>query len=158
MFLYSPLIGLLWQLTYLTTNSTQIFFFPWFPWPWSFCFFFYLFRVILWLLLYLGLNLPQNYFKYHSLLIYHFFFLFYSLSFVWFLDDLLNWSLPGSTVHGISQAKLLEWVAISFYRRSSWSRERIYISCIGSWILYHWTTRENRYWQWGFPGGSTVKN
>ena len=88
MFLYSPFIGLLWQLTYLTTNSTQIFFLPWFPWPWHFHFFFYLFGFILWLLLYLELNLPQNYFKYHFLLIYHF--LFYSLSCVQFFCDLIT--------------------------------------------------------------------
>ena len=158
MFLYSPFIGLLWQLTYLTTNSTQIFYLPWFPWPWHFHFFFYLFGFILWLLLYLELNLPQNYFKYHFLLIYHFLFFVLFTKLCPILLRPYNWSPPGSTVHGISQAKILEWVAISFYRRSSWSRERISISCIARWILYHWITRENRYWQWGFPGGSTVKN
>ena len=36
----------------------------------------------------------------------------------------LNWdcSLPGSSVHGISQARMLEWVAISFSRGRSWPR------------------------------------
>ena len=46
----------------------------------------------------------------------------------------IDCSLPGSSVHGILQARTLEWVAISFSRASSWSRDctRVfYISCIG---------------------------
>ena len=49
-------------------------------------------------------------------------------------------SPPGSSVHGISQARVLEWVAISFSRGSSWPRDRTCASCIsctGRWILYH---------------------
>ena len=38
-------------------------------------------------------------------------------------------SLPGPSVHGILQARLLEWVAISFPRVSSWPRDQICISC-----------------------------
>ena len=49
---------------------------------------------------------------------------------------------PGSSVHGIPQARILEWVAISFSRGSSWPRDQIYVSYIGRWILYHWATRE----------------
>ena len=37
----------------------------------------------------------------------------------------------GFSVHGIPQARILEWVAISFSRGSSLSRNRTYISCIG---------------------------
>ena len=37
---------------------------------------------------------------------------------------------PGSSVHGISQARILEWVAISFSRGSSWPRDRTWISHI----------------------------
>ena len=33
--------------------------------------------------------------------------------------DPTDWSLPGSSIHGIFQARILEWVAISFSRRSS---------------------------------------
>ena len=46
---------------------------------------------------------------------------------------------PGSSVHGILQARILEWVAISSSRGSSWPRNRtcISVSCIGRWILYH---------------------
>ena len=35
----------------------------------------------------------------------------------------MDCSLPGSTIHGIFQARILEWVAISFYRRSSQPRD-----------------------------------
>ena len=46
------------------------------------------------------------------------------------LCDLLDCSPPGSSVHGISQARILEWVAISFSRGSSWPRDQTCISCI----------------------------
>ena len=39
-------------------------------------------------------------------------------------------SLPGSTIHGISQARILEWVAISFFRESSQARDQTHVSCI----------------------------
>ena len=52
----------------------------------------------------------------------------------------MDCSPPGSSVLVISQARKLEWVAISFSRRSSWSRDRASISCISRWILYHWAT------------------
>ena len=48
----------------------------------------------------------------------------------------------GSSVHGISQARILEWVAISFSRGSSQSRDRTCISCIDRQILYSWATWE----------------
>ena len=38
-------------------------------------------------------------------------------------------SLPVSSVHEISQARILEWVAISFSRESSQSRDRTHVSC-----------------------------
>ena len=43
----------------------------------------------------------------------------------------MNCSLPGSSVHGISQTRTLEWVAISFSRASSQSRDQTHVS----WIL-----------------------
>ena len=52
----------------------------------------------------------------------------------------MGWILPGSTIHRILQARILEWVAISFSRGSS--KPRDHISCISSCILYHWATRE----------------
>ena len=45
-------------------------------------------------------------------------------------------SLPGSSVHGISQARILKWVAISFSKGSSWHRDQNFISWIGKRILY----------------------
>ena len=45
--------------------------------------------------------------------------------------DPMDHSLPGSPVHGISEARLLQWVAISCSRGSSWSKERTYVSCTG---------------------------
>ena len=61
---------------------------------------------------------------------------------VWLYCDLMDCSPPGSSVHGISQARILEWVTISFSRGSSKSRDQTHISCIGKYILYHWATRD----------------
>ena len=47
-------------------------------------------------------------------------------------------SPPGSSVHGILQARILQWVPISSSRGSSWPRDWTQVSCIGRWIL--WTT------------------
>ena len=57
----------------------------------------------------------------------------------------MNCNLPASSVHGISQARILEWVSIPSSRVSSWRRDRTCISCIGSLILYHWATRETQW-------------
>ena len=46
----------------------------------------------------------------------------------------MDCSLPGSSVHGISQARILEWVAISFSRGSSGPRDWTQVYCIGRWI------------------------
>ena len=48
-------------------------------------------------------------------------------------------SLPGSSVHGILQARILEWVAIFFSRWSSWPRDQTLVSCVsctGWQVLY----------------------
>ena len=50
------------------------------------------------------------------------------------LCDPVDCSLPGSSVHGISQARILEQVAIFYFRGSSWLRTRTpvsWVSCIG---------------------------
>ena len=46
------------------------------------------------------------------------------------LCDRLDYSLPGSSVHGIFQARTLERVAISFSRGSSWPRDQADIFCV----------------------------
>ena len=53
--------------------------------------------------------------------------------------DLVDGSQPGSSVRGILQARMLEWVAISCSRGSSWPRDS-WVSCISRWILYPWAT------------------
>ena len=61
------------------------------------------------------------------------------------LRDPMDCSLPGSSVHGILQARIPEWIAISSSRGSFWPRYWIhifYVSCIGRWVLYHCTTWE----------------
>jgi len=58
------------------------------------------------------------------------------------LCDLVDCSPPGSSVQGILQARILEWVAISYSRGSSRPREQTRFSCAGRWILHHCTARE----------------
>ena len=58
------------------------------------------------------------------------------------LSNPIDCNLPGSSVYGISQARKLEWVAISFSRGSSWPGDRTWISYTGRQILYHQDTRE----------------
>ena len=60
-----------------------------------------------------------------------------SLSRVPLFCDSMGCSLPGSLVHEISQARILEWVATSLSRRSSRPRDQTGVSCIGRRILYH---------------------
>ena len=60
------------------------------------------------------------------------------------LCDPMGCSPPGSSVHGILQAGIPEWAAISSSRRSSWPRKWTHISCLlhCTQILYHWAIRE----------------
>ena len=45
------------------------------------------------------------------------------------LSDPMNCSLPGSSVHGISQVRILQWVVIPFSRGSSQPRDQTQVSC-----------------------------
>ena len=45
---------------------------------------------------------------------------------------------PGSSVHEILQARILEWVAIPFSRVSAQPRDGTHVSCTGWWIPDHW--------------------
>ena len=54
-------------------------------------------------------------------------------------------TLPGSSVHGILQARTLKWVAIPFSRGSSWARDQTWVSCITCRFFTTWTTREAQY-------------
>ena len=67
------------------------------------------------------------------------------LSRVWLFCDPMDCCLPGSSVHGIFQARILKWFAISYSRGSSWPRNWNHVSCvscIGRQILYHCVTWE----------------
>ena len=58
------------------------------------------------------------------------------------LCDPMDRSPSGSSVHGILQARILEWVAISFSRGSSQPRDRAWVSCIAGRRFILWATRE----------------
>ena len=55
---------------------------------------------------------------------------------------LLDWSQPGSSLHGILQARILEWVDILFSRESSWPRDQTQVSCIAGRFFIIWVTRD----------------
>ena len=56
------------------------------------------------------------------------------------LWDLRNCNLPGSSVHGILQETILEWVAVSSSRGSSRPRDRTQVSCISGGFFTVWAT------------------
>ena len=58
------------------------------------------------------------------------------------LCDPVDCSLPGFSDHGIFQARVLEWVAISFSRGSSWPRDQTRVSRIVGRCFTLWATRE----------------
>ena len=64
-----------------------------------------------------------------------------SLSRVWFCN-LMDCSLPGSTIHGIFQARILKWIAISVSRRSSQPSDWTWVSHIVGRRFTIWPTRE----------------
>ena len=54
----------------------------------------------------------------------------------------LDCSPPGSSVHGIFQTRILEWVVISFSRGSSWPRDKTCVSCIADRFFTGWAIRK----------------
>ena len=60
--------------------------------------------------------------------------------------DPMDCSLPGASVHGMLQARALEWVAISFSRGSSWPRNQTQISWIAGRLLTNWAISEVPQW------------
>ena len=56
----------------------------------------------------------------------------------------MDCSPPGSSVHGILQARILEWVAIPFSRGSSWPRDQTQVCCIAGGFFTVWATRETK--------------
>ena len=65
-----------------------------------------------------------------------------ALSHVWTLCNSMGYSQPGSFVHGIFQARILEWVAIFFLRGSSPPRDQSQVSHSGGRLITLWATRE----------------
>ena len=57
------------------------------------------------------------------------------------LWDPMDCSPPRFSIHGIFQARIQEWVAISFSRGSSWPRNRTQVSCIAFRFFTTWATR-----------------
>ena len=58
------------------------------------------------------------------------------------LCDPMDYSLPGSSVYRMLQARILEWVAVSFSMGSSWPRDWTWVSCIAGRFFTVWATRE----------------
>ena len=58
------------------------------------------------------------------------------------LCDPVDYSLPGSSVTGISQAGILEWVAIPYSRGSSWPGNGTHTACTAGRFFYCWATGE----------------
>ena len=58
------------------------------------------------------------------------------------LCDPMDCTLPGSSVHGILQARILEWVAIPFFKRSSWPRDQTQVPWVTDRFFTIWSTRE----------------
>ena len=58
------------------------------------------------------------------------------------LCDPMDCSLQGISIHGIFQARILEWVTISFFRGSFWPRVWTRVSCIGGRCFNLWATKK----------------
>ena len=58
------------------------------------------------------------------------------------LCDVMDCSPPGSSVHGILQARILEWLAMPFSRGSFQPRDRTWVSCIAGRFFTIWATRQ----------------
>ena len=78
------------------------------------------------------------------------------------LCDPMNCSPPDFSVHGILQARILEWIAIPFTRRSSRPRDWTRVSCTAGRFFTIWTTKE-ALWKlrnllWELKGDIAVQN
>ena len=71
-----------------------------------------------------------------------------SLSRVRLFATLWTVAPTGSSVHGILQARILEWVSIPFSRGSSWPRDRSWVLHIAGIFFIIWTTREDFFFRY----------
>ena len=65
-----------------------------------------------------------------------------SRSVVSILCNPINWGLSGSSIHGIIQARILEWVCIPFSRGSFWPMDWTRVFCVAGRFFTIWATRE----------------
>ena len=65
------------------------------------------------------------------------------------LFDPMDCSLPGSSVHGILQARILEWVSMPFSRGSSRPRDQSQLSHVAGRFFTIWAMREAQEYQSG---------
>ena len=65
----------------------------------------------------------------------------YNCVVVWIFFDIV-----GSTIYGIFQARILEWVSTYFFMGSFQPRNQTQVSYTGRRIIYHWATREVIYY------------
>ena len=70
--------------------------------------------------------------------------------------DSMNYSPPGFAVHGLLQARILKWIAISSSRGSSWPQDWALISCISCFAGGLFTT--NATWEAPLLGGGVVNS
>ena len=70
------------------------------------------------------------------------------------LCDPMDYNLPGSSVHGILQTRILEWVAIPLSRGSSRPRDGTQVSCIAGRFITIWATRE----AWLYKGNRKIQS
>ena len=68
----------------------------------------------------------------------------------------MDYSPPGSSVHRILQARILEWVAIPFSRESSWLRDWTCVSHIVGRFFTIWITREDNQCKWAYYNCSNI--
>ena len=74
-------------------------------------------------------------------------------------EDPMDCSPPDSCVHGISQARILEWVVIPFSRGSSLPGDQIQVSCIAGRFFTSWATWEPiQVHEWVSESGSVVSD
>ena len=57
----------------------------------------------------------------------------------------MDYNPPGSSVHELLQARILEWADIPFSRRSFWPRDKTQVSCIAGGFFTIWAAREAQF-------------
>ena len=70
----------------------------------------------------------------------------------------MDYSPPGSSVHGILQARILEWGAIPFSRESSQPKDQTQVSHIAGGFFTVWATREAQDWAYCQKQSKGVEN